>query len=101
MYRFFTRLNLLLLAMTMACAVGVILSQHKARHLFTQLKNEERLAREMNTEWGQLQLEQSTWAMHSRIEKMATELNMRIPDVERTHVVTIHYSEQNTDPAQH
>lgn len=95
MYRFFTRLNLLLLAITIACAVGVILSQHKARHLFTLLKNEEMLARQMNTEWGQLQLEQSTWAMHSRIEKMGTELNMRIPDVERTNVVTIRYQQQS------
>jgi cell division protein FtsL len=31
-------------------------------------------------EWGQLQLEQSTWAMYARIEKIASgHLQMRVP----------------------
>jgi cell division protein FtsL len=34
----------------------------------------------MNIEWGQLQLEQSTWATHGRIEKLArTRLQMLTP----------------------
>ena len=28
---------------------------------------------ELNIEWGQLQIEQSTWAQHARIEQVATE----------------------------
>ena len=37
-------------------------------------------------EWGQLQLEQSTWAMHARIEKIASGyLQMRVPPAARVH----------------
>nr|WP_265583885.1 cell division protein FtsL [Chitinimonas koreensis] len=39
---------------------------------------------------GQLQLEQSTWAMHSRIEKeAASRLGMRVPDAGHTQVVPL------------
>ena len=35
---------------------------------------------EMDVEWGQLQLEQSTWATHSRIDPIAREqLGMAVP----------------------
>ena len=43
----------------------------------------EKLNRErdrLEIEWGQLQLEQSTWAAHARIEKVARErLHMKPP----------------------
>jgi cell division protein FtsL len=40
-------------------------------------------------EWGQLQLEQSTWATHARIEKIAARtLQMRVPDAKRIQVIT-------------
>ena len=36
--------------------------------------------RALDVEWGQLQLEQSTWAAHARIEKIAKErLQMKAP----------------------
>jgi cell division protein FtsL len=39
-------------------------------------------------EWGQLQLEQSTWAMHARIEKIAgSTLQMRAPAQSRVQIV--------------
>jgi cell division protein FtsL len=35
----------------------------------------------LNIEWGQLQIEQSTWATHARIEKVATDdLSLVRPD---------------------
>ncbi len=43
---------------------------------------------QLEVEWGQLQLEQSTWAMHARIEKVATQaLGMRVPPPRRVQVV--------------
>ena len=82
------RLNLLLLALLTACALGLVTSQHKARKLFTELQHEQEQARQLDVEWGQLQLEQSTWAMHARVEKIARErLRMRVPDAKRTQVV--------------
>ena len=45
-------------------------------------------ARQLEVEYGQLQLEQSTWAMHSRVEKIAANnLHMRVPPATRVHLV--------------
>ena len=66
-----TRLNLLLLGILMVCALGVVTSQHHARKLYAELQHAQESAKQMHTEYSQLQLEQSTWAMHSRIEKIA------------------------------
>lgn len=83
-----TRLNLILVLILVGCALGVITSQHKARKLFVELQREQEAARQMDVEWGQLQLEQSTWAMHARIEKIAAKyLQMQVPAVERVQIV--------------
>ena len=60
----------------------------QARKLFISLEEENERARQLEVEFGQLQLEQSTWAMHSRIEKIATQsLRMRVPDARRIQLV--------------
>lgn len=75
-----TRVQLLLLVVVIACALGVVTSQHKARKLFVELQNEKDRAQQMEVEWGQLQLEQSTWAMPARVEKIAAvKLQMQLP----------------------
>jgi cell division protein FtsL len=82
------RLNLFLLALVTACALGLVTSQHKARKLFAELEREQERAKQLDVEWGQLQLEQSTWAMHARVEKIARDrLRMSVPDAKRTQVV--------------
>ena len=74
------KLNVLLLFLAIACALGVVTSQHKARKLFVELQKEQELARQMEVEWGQLQLEQSTWALPTRVEKIASrQLQMQLP----------------------
>jgi len=82
------RINLLLLLVLTACALGLVTSQHQARKLFAELEREQEQAKQLDVEWGQLQLEQSTWAMHARVEKIARErLRMSLPDAKRTQVV--------------
>ncbi len=79
-----TRLNLLLLLVAIACALGVVTSQHKARKSFVELQKEKELAQQMEVEWGQLQLEQSTWAMPARVERIAArQLQMQLPRSEQ------------------
>ncbi len=74
------RAPLLLLLVVIACALGVVTSQHKARKLFVELQKEKDRAQQMEVEWGQLQLEQSTWAMPARVEKIAAaKLQMQLP----------------------
>ena len=75
-----TKVQFLLLLAVIACALGVVTSQHKARKLFVELQKEKDMAQQMEVEWGQLQLEQSTWAMPARVEKIATvKLQMQLP----------------------
>lgn len=82
------RLNLILLLVAIACALGVVTAQYKARKLYVDLQQEQETARHLDEEWGQLQLEQSTWAMHSRIEKIAVgTLQMGVPEPSRIQVV--------------
>ncbi len=74
------RLNPLLLVAVIACALGVVTSQHQARKLFVELQQEQERAQQMDVEWGQLQLEQSTWATPARVEKIAVQqLQMQLP----------------------
>ena len=83
------RLNLILLTILVVCALSVVTSQHKSRKLYVELQKERELAKQFEVEWGQLQLEQSTWAMHARIEKIASgQLMMRVPPAARVQVVT-------------
>jgi cell division protein FtsL len=82
------KLNLLLLAVLVACALGLVTSQHKARKLFSDLEREQNRARELDIEFGQLQLEASTWGLHQRVGKIATSvLGMRSPDPRRVRLV--------------
>ena len=82
------KLNLVLSGILVVCALALVTSQHKARKLFVELQNQQEIARQLEVEYGQLQLEQSTWAMHSRVEKIAANsLHMRVPPAARVHLV--------------
>ena len=82
------KLNLLLLLVLVVCALGLVTSQHKARKLFTDLEREQARARELDVEYGRLQLEASTWGLHARVEKVAAgTLGMRTPDARRVRIV--------------
>ena len=79
-----TRLNTLLLLAILFSALSVVTSQHKARKLFQAMDVEQERARQLDVEYGQLQLELSTWATSARIEKIARErLKMRVPEAAR------------------
>jgi cell division protein FtsL len=82
------RLNLLLLAALAACALALVTSQHQARKLYVELQKEQEITKQLHVEWDQLQLEQSTWATHARVEKIAVQaLKMRVPPPSRVQVV--------------
>jgi cell division protein FtsL len=84
------RLNLMLLALLIGCALSVITSQHQARKLFIELEGEQAAAKKLEEERTQLQLEQSTWATHKRIESVAAKtLGMKLPDPATTVIVTV------------
>ena len=78
------RFNMILLLIVVVCALGAVTSQHRARKLFQAVEAEQERARQLEIEFGQLQLELSTWATSPRIEKIARErLKMRTPEPAR------------------
>ena len=82
------RITFLLLAALVLCAMAVVASQHKARKLYVELQKEQAIAKQLDVEWGQLQLEQGTWSTHARVERIATrDLNLRLPVAGRVEVV--------------
>ena len=83
-----TRVNVLLLCILVACALSLVTSRHQARRLFVELEREQAQARQFEVEYGQLTLEQSTWGMPARVEKIAREsLRMQLPAASRVEVV--------------
>jgi len=85
-----TRVNIVLLVVLVACALSLVTSRHQARRTFVALEREQAAGRALETEYGQLQLEQSTWGMPARVEKVAREqLRMQLPSAARTDVVAL------------
>jgi cell division protein FtsL len=67
---------LLIVVFAVVCvlsAIALIYTKHESRKLFVQLEALTHQRDELNIEWGQLQIEQSTWATHARIEQVATD----------------------------
>ena len=52
-------------------ALAVVYTKYRTRVLFVKVHRLERQLEDYEIEWGQLQLEQTTWAEHNRIERLA------------------------------
>ena len=61
-------------------ALGVVHGKQQARNRFNELQKLTTQRDDLDIEWSQLQLEQSTWATHGRVERVAhDELGMVTP----------------------
>jgi cell division protein FtsL len=73
-------LNAVLAIALFTSAVATVYVQHHRRMQFVELRTLERERDRLQVEWGQLKLEQSTWATHERIERLALEkLDLHMP----------------------
>jgi cell division protein FtsL len=69
-------------------AVALIYTKHESRKMFVALEQLTVERDALNIEWGQLQIEQSTWATHARIEKVAREeLSLMRPKSSEIYVI--------------
>lgn len=69
-------------------ALALIYTKHESRKLFIDLEKLTTERDELNIEWGQLQIEQSTWATHGRIEQVANdELSLVRPEASEVFVI--------------
>jgi cell division protein FtsL len=63
-----------------ATAITCVFARHESRKQFTQLQVLIVERDSLEVEWGQLQIEQSTWSTHSRVEQLARrKMKMRNP----------------------
>lgn len=75
-------LNAGLLVLILVSAFATINSTHACRALYTQLQVLESSQWYLQEDYGRLLLEQSTWASHYRVEKVARgDLGMTAPDL--------------------
>ncbi|PLY17186.1 MAG: cell division protein FtsL [Sedimenticola sp.] len=79
---------LLLGLMVLSSAIGVVYAKYASRKYFVELKVLQAQRDAIEIEWGRLQIEQSTWGTHGRIEKIATkDLKMHIPSTAEVLVI--------------
>ncbi len=85
-----SRLNVVLLLLLIACALALIQSQHRSRTYFVELERLKKQAHILDEQWGQLQLEQSTWANPARVDTLArTRLGLIAPPNDRVRIETL------------
>lgn len=78
----------ILLGIVLASGLSVVRTTHQNRFAFNELQELKDQANDLETQWGQLLIEQSTFGVEGRIEQKAIEsLQMRLPDL--TNVVLV------------
>ena len=75
-------------AVCVVSSLALVYTKHESRKLFVELEQLTDQRDELNIEWGQLQIEQSTWATHARIEQVATD-DLRLTRPETTEIFVI------------
>ncbi|MGJ8690268.1 MAG: cell division protein FtsL [Gammaproteobacteria bacterium] len=85
-------LILLLLLCVFASGISVIYTTFKNRYLLNELQQLKTQRNELQVQWGQLLIEQSTFSLESRVERKAIdELAMEVPDI--SEIVMVRYDQ--------
>jgi cell division protein FtsL len=65
------KLNVVLTVLLVGCALSVVNARYQARHLFIDQEKLQQQQRQLEIDWAQLQLDQSTLGKNERIEQIA------------------------------
>lgn len=80
-----SKISVLLTFFLVLSALSLVRAQYEGRRLFIELERAHAAGRQLEIEWNQLQLDQSTLGKHARIEAVAKrELHMLALTPERT-----------------
>ncbi len=80
---------LFLAVAVLASALAAVYTKHRSRQLFVELESLKAQRDDLNIEWGQLMLEQATWATPTRVELIARQrLGMTVPPSDTIRIVT-------------
>lgn len=79
---------LILAVAVLASALAAVYTKHRSRQLFVELESLKAQRDDLNIEWGQLMLEQATWATPTRVELIARQrLGMTVPPSDTIRIV--------------
>ncbi|MFS2017204.1 cell division protein FtsL [Massilia sp. GER05] len=83
------KLNVVLTVLLVGCALSVVNARYQARHLFIDQEKLLQQQRQLEIDWAQLQLDQSTLGKNERIEQIArSQLDMAPLSPARTQYLT-------------
>ena len=78
----------MLAAAVVASGIWIVEVEHRSRQLFIENEALNRELDRLQTDWGRLQIEQGTYATHSRIEALARQrLQLTVPSRDQLVVV--------------
>lgn len=77
-----------LVVAVLASAVAAVYAKHENRKLFMELQALTEERDRLEVDWSRLQVEQSAWSTHARVEQLArSEMGMRNPGADELRVV--------------
>ena len=80
----------MLLVAVLGSGLSIVYTTHQNRFAFNELQELKVQSNQLETEWGQLLIEQSTFGVEGRIEQKAAEqLQMQVPDLSK--IVMVEY----------
>ena len=75
---------MVLILIVLGSGLSVLIMTHQNRFLFSELQQLRNHANELDVQWGQLLIEQSTFGLGGRVEQKAMEqLNLHVPDLDK------------------
>ncbi|MGJ7915781.1 cell division protein FtsL [Massilia sp. LXY-6] len=83
------KINVVLAALLVGCALSVVNARYQRNHLVNEIEKLSTQQRQLDIDWAQLQLDQSTLGKNERIEQIArVNLNMTPLSPARTQYLT-------------
>jgi len=83
------KIKVLLTTLLLGCSLSVVTARYQRNHLIDNLEKMATQQRQLEVDWAQLQLDQSTLGKNERIEQIArAELNMAPLSPARTQYLT-------------
>jgi cell division protein FtsL len=73
------RICFVLTVALLTCSLMLVNSQYQARRLFIELERKQAQARQLDIEWSQLELDQSTFGQSARIASLAAQNLQMVP----------------------
>lgn len=74
------RSDFLLFFCLILCALAVVHTQHRARRIFVDLEREKTIGDELSADLRRLQAERAALAASNRVEHVASDMKLRLPD---------------------